>query len=164
MVPEQSSSLPVVAIAAGGLGCIVVVLVVVVAILVMKLKHSKGRLSSYTIGLHGSHATHVTNDVETEPYYDSISLHEIDTLHETEFKVSTDGANTDEVAVSTNPAYGVGTDGVAVTNPAYGVSTDGVEVSTNAAYGVNTDEAALSTKPANGAIDQANYHEYDYIV
>ena len=146
IVTEQSSPLRVAEIAAGGLGSIVVVLAVVVAILVvMKLKHSKERSSSYT---HGSHATHVTNNIK-QLYNDSISLHEIDGV-----AVSTNpayGVGTDGVAVSTNPAYGVGTDGVAVsTNPAYGVGTDGVAVSTNPAYGVGTDGVTVSTNPAYG--------------
>ena len=85
-----------------------------------------------TIDLQGSHVTHdARNNTESDDiieYYDSILLRT---------------PNEDEV--STNPAYGVGTDGVAVsTNPACGVGTDGVAVSTNPACGVGTHGVAVS--------------------
>ena len=82
-----------------------------------------------------------------------------------------------EAAIFTNPAYGVGTDGVAVlvsTNPAYGVSADGVTnpaygvgvaVSTNPAYGLATD--GVSTNPTYYNVNMAEEkldNEYDYII
>ena len=102
-------------------GCVVAVLVILVVALlvVVKVQHSKLKSSN----TQGSHAI-VTPDARKNTEMDDLN-----TPHEAE--------------VSTNPAHGV-----TVSNPAYGIGTDGVAVSTNPAYVVGTDGVAVSTNPA----------------